>query len=100
MTDGEYTATVDRVETDADGERLAVVLLEGEAGIEDQLVVPVGELPEGARDGGGVLDVRVADGELVEAEYRPEETKRRLERARERFDRLSERPPGRNGDDG
>ena len=96
MTDGEYTATVDRIETDADGERLAVVLLEGEDGIEDQLVVPAGELPEEARDGGGVLDVTVADGELVEAEYRPEETKRRLERARERFDRLSERPPGRD----
>lgn len=98
MTDGEYTATVDRIETDADGERLAVVLLEGEDGVEDQLVVSADELPEGARDGGGVLDVTVVDGELIEAEYRPEETERRLERARERFDRLSERPPGRDED--
>jgi hypothetical protein len=38
------------------------------------------------------LAVQVVDDELLEAEYDSEETKRRRERARDRFDRLSNRP--------
>jgi hypothetical protein len=41
---------------------------------------------------GAVLAVQVVDDEPLKAEYDPEETKRRRERARDRFDRLSKRP--------
>jgi hypothetical protein len=38
------------------------------------------------------LAVQVVDDEPLKAQYDPEETKRRRERARDRFDRLSKRP--------
>jgi hypothetical protein len=37
------------------------------------------------------MTVEVVDEEVIEAEYRPEETRQRRERARDRFDRLSRR---------
>lgn len=109
IADGTYTAVVDRIEVGADGERLAVLLLEdGEEGGADEgdvdqgsgdevvgdLVVERDRLPEDAREDGAVLQVVVEDGDLADARYRPDETGRRREAARSRFDRLSERPPG------
>ncbi|PSQ02788.1 DUF3006 domain-containing protein [Halobacteriales archaeon QS_5_70_17] len=91
MTDGEYTAVVDRVE---DG--LAVLLLEADGETVDDLLVPPERLPRRARTAGAVLTVVVEDGDLIEARYRPEETRERAERAQSRFDRLAERPPKRD----
>lgn len=86
MMDGTYTGTVDRV---VDGET-AVVLLEAEGEVVEEVTVPAPELPEQAQDG-GVLWVTVEDGEVVSMEYREEETRERRSRIREKLDRLSER---------
>lgn len=62
----------------------------------DQLDVDVEALPEDGRHEGAVFDVELENGGLVDATYRPEETRDRRERAQDRFDRLSERLPNRN----
>lgn len=88
VPDGTYTAVIDEFEGS-----LARLELESEAsGDLYELVVEREELPEESRESGAVLAVEVRDGELVEAKYDPEETRRRRERARDRFDRLSRRP--------
>ena len=86
MTDA-YTAVLDRI---VDGET-AVFLLEAEGRVVDELTVDVDRVPEDGRHDGAVFDVVVADGKLLEASYRPEETDARREAAQERFDRLSRR---------
>ena len=86
MTDA-YTAVLDRI---VDGET-AVFLLEAEGRVVDELTVDVDRVPEDGRHDGAVFDVVVADGELLEASYRPEETDARRKAAQERFDRLSRR---------
>ena len=86
MTDA-YTAVLDRI---VDGET-AVFLLEAEGRVVDELTVDAERVPEDGRHDGAVFDVVVADGELLEATYRPEETDARREAAQERFDRLSRR---------
>jgi hypothetical protein len=88
IPDGTYTAVIDEFEGS-----LARLELEAEAsGDLYELVVEREALPEESCESGAVLAVEVRDGELVEAEYEPEETQRRRERARDRFDRLSRRP--------
>ncbi len=86
---GTFTSTVDRV---VDGDT-AVVLLESDGEVIDQLTVPVDRLPEPAQDDGGVLEVRVDDGEFVSAEYCPAKTRKRRESIHETLDRLSTRLP-------
>ncbi len=85
--DGTYTGVVDRIE---DGE-IAVILLEEDEQVIEQVDVPVNRLPEPARTDGGVLSVTLEDDEVVSMEYRPEATRDRRESAREKLDRLSER---------
>lgn len=92
VDDGTYTAVLDRFEVDATDERLAVLVLEAAGETVGDLAVPATDLPERARTQDAVLRVEVADGEIAAATYRPEETERRAETARSRFDRLSERP--------
>lgn len=87
MLDGTYTATVDRIVD----EETAVILLEDDDDIIEQLDVPIEELPEAGRDEGSVLAVTVADGEFVTAEFRPEETANRSVAIEEKLDRLSRR---------
>lgn len=82
-----YTATLDRI---VDGET-AVLLLEGDEAVVDQLDVDVGELPSDGRHEGAVFEVTVDDGALSGASYRPEVTEDRRESAQDRLDRLSER---------
>ncbi|WP_049927428.1 DUF3006 family protein [Halopiger goleimassiliensis] len=82
-----YTATVDRI---VDGET-AVLLLEEDGEVAEQLEVEAAALPEPAREDGGVLRVTLEDGAYVDAEYLAAETERRREAVRERYDRLSER---------
>jgi len=87
VSDGSYTAVLDELEGS-----LARLELEADSGELYELVVESDTLPEDGRETGAVLAVEVVDGELVEADYKPEETERRRERARDRFDRLSKRP--------
>jgi hypothetical protein len=88
LADGCYTAVVDSVE---DG--FATVFFENDEDEVGDAVLDASALPEAARHGDAVLRVTVADGALVGAEYDPERTTNRADRAQDRFDRLSERPP-------
>jgi hypothetical protein len=87
VSDGTYTAVVDEFEGS-----LARLELEADSGELYELVVERDTLPEDGRETGAVLAVEVVDDELRETEYNREETQRRRERARDRFDRLSKRP--------
>ncbi len=80
-----YTGVIDRI---VDGQT-AVILLEEDGNVIEQLDVPITELPSDAQVEGGVLEVTVTDGTYASAEYLPAETNRRRESARERLDRLS-----------
>jgi hypothetical protein len=92
VEDGSYTAVVDRFEVDAEDRRLAVLMLEPDGDVVGDLVVPADALPAAARSADAVLSVEVVDGDLADAEHRPDETDRRAEDAQSRFDRLSRRP--------
>jgi hypothetical protein len=97
--DGDYTAVLDRFEEGRDG-RLAVLVLERDAESVGDLAVDPDRLPADGRETDAVFDVRVRDGQLRSATYRPEASRRRAEDAQSRFDRLSSRPPGgQRGDD-
>ena len=87
IPDGEYRAVLDRIE---DGLAALEVDVEGDP---RELVVDPEALPPAARRADAVLDVRVRDGELVDADYDRRATRRRRRRAQDRFDRLSKRPP-------
>lgn len=84
--EGRYTATVDRI---VDGET-AVLLLEDDDEVIEQFDVPTERLPAEC-DAGSVVSVVVADGDLIEISLRPEEERKRRERIREKFNRLSKR---------
>lgn len=92
VDDGSYTAVLDRIEATEEDRRLAVLLLEADGEQVGDTVVPVESLPEAARDPDAVLDVELADGEVVAASFREDETERRADDAQARFDRLSRRP--------
>lgn len=79
------TAVVDRVE---DG----TAALELDDGQRRELLVDADRLPDPARRADAVLEVTVDGDTVLAASYDPEATRRRARRARERFDRLAERP--------
>ena len=93
VDDGTYTAVLDRVEVSQDDSKLAVLLLEVDASVVNELVVERERVPEAGRQPDAVFDVCVVDGELQTIDYEPTETDERQEAAQSRFDRLSERPP-------
>ena len=82
------TAVLDRFEDDQ-----AVLLLEGDDELVDELVVEVTDLPEEAQHQNAVLTVTRDDTEGIEFTYEPGETESRIERAKRRFDHLARRPP-------
>ncbi|QLK26605.1 DUF3006 family protein [Natrinema zhouii] len=84
-----YTTVLDRI---VDG-TTAVLLLEADETVVDELTVAVEELPDDGRHEGAVFDATVDRdaGELLEATYREEVERDRRESVRKRFDRLSER---------
>jgi len=88
VSDGTYTAVVDRFEGD-----LAVLLLEADGETVDEIVLDGDELPEGGRHVDAVLTVTLVDGEAQEIAYEVDQTETRSERAQRRFDSLSQRPP-------
>lgn len=84
--DGTYDATVDRVVEGA-----AVVLVEGPDGPVAERRLDPADLPDEGDAEGDVLRVTFEAGAVVSVEAAPAERDRRRERARDRFDRLSER---------
>lgn len=104
ISDGEYTAVVDRFE-----EHRAVLVIEDEGEAVDAIDVHRTWLPPDAREQDAVLTITVADGRPVRVRHDPAETESRKERAQRRFDSLANRPPeagegdgenGGNGEDG
>lgn len=85
--DGTFTGVVDRI---VDGET-AVILLEDDDDIIEQINLPVEELPAQAQEDGGVLQITLQDGEPVTLEYAAQETRKRRESTQEKLDRLSRR---------
>lgn len=72
VADGSDTAVLDRFEvTQADGE-LAVLLLEVDGEVADEIVVERDQLPDDGRHVGAVFEVTVVDGALQSADYRPD----------------------------
>lgn len=82
-----YTAVLDRI---VDG-KTAVVLLEEDETVVDELTLDVERLPEDGQHEGAVFDVELEADALREVTYRPSEERERQQSAQERFDRLSER---------
>lgn len=82
---GTYTGVVDRI---VDGQT-AVILLEEDDEVVEQVDVDVEQLPTSACEEGLVLSVTVENEELVEVDPRPEETEARRQAAQDRFDRLA-----------
>lgn len=87
IPDGEYSAVVDRLE-----ETLAVLEVTTDDGF-SELVVDEADLPAAGRHSDAALTVTIRDGDLIEATYDAEKTTERQDRAQNRFDRLSDRPP-------
>ncbi|KDE57489.1 hypothetical protein EL22_11790 [Halostagnicola sp. A56] len=85
--DGTYTGVIDRIE---DG-GIAVILLEENEQVIEQVDVPADRLPEPAQTDGGVLSVTFEEGEITSIEYRPDATRDRRESAQAKLDRLSEK---------
>ena len=81
--DGSFTGVVDNT--------TAVLLLEADGDVVEQLAVDVETLPEEGRHGGALFDCRVSDGALVGLGYVPERERARRERLQEAFDHLSKR---------
>jgi hypothetical protein len=80
-------ATLDRI---VDGEH-AVLLVEGEQGVDDEIVLDVDDLPENGQTEGGIFELEFEGETLQEMTYLPEETDERREQAQDRLDRLSSR---------
>ncbi|WP_276258968.1 DUF3006 domain-containing protein [Haloglomus litoreum] len=92
IPDGTYTAVLDRFEDD-----LAVLEVAGEDE-RYELAVDQHDLPQPAQHADAVLEIEVADGALVDADYKPAESEQRIDDAQDRFDRLSKRPPSDDDD--
>ena len=95
VADGRYTAVLDRIE-----EGLAVVLIEEGGDVIDERAIPVDRVPDPAQHDGAVLDVEIQDGRLRGISYDDERTEERRRRLQDRFDRLAERPPDDEDEDG
>lgn len=81
------TAVLDRIVDD----ETAVLLLEDDGEVVDQVTLPVDRLPEDGRTDGAVYAIELADGDVLDLTYRADETASRRESAQNRFDRLAER---------
>lgn len=88
IPDGPYTAVVDEIETDT-----ARLELEAPSGDLYDLYVDTDRLPAEGRHESAVLDVVLDEEQISAVEYDETETERRKESMRDRFERLSERPP-------
>ncbi len=88
MSTNTFTGVIDRFEED-----LAVILLEDDGDVIDELVLDREEIPAEAAHPDVVLEVIPTDGEVTDLVYDASKTTERKEQAQSRFDRLAERPP-------
>jgi len=88
VTDGEYTAVLDRIEDD-----VAVLLLEQEGEQVPEVLIPQAKVPSDARHQDAVLTIRLSDEQVVSVDYDANETSRRHEAVQSQFDRLADQPP-------
>jgi hypothetical protein len=79
-------AVLDRI---VDGQD-AVLLVESEGGVTDEIVVEVDELEAGGRAEGSIHEIRIDETTIEEIAFLQEETEHRRENAQERLDGLSE----------
>ncbi|AZH24785.1 DUF3006 domain-containing protein [Haloplanus aerogenes] len=86
VTDGTYTAVLDRFEDD-----VAVLVLESDDETLGQVVVDAETIPAEGQHQDALFTVVMCGGELAEVTYHPDQTEERRETAQSRFDRLSER---------
>lgn len=86
MMNGIYTGVIDRI---VDG-KTAVVLLESDDEVVEQVEIDVELVPADGQHEGAVFKITV-DGDRIEMRYRPETEANRREAAQDRFDRLSKR---------
>ena len=82
------TGVVDRFE----GEQ-AVLLLESDEEVVDEVVVDDREIPEDGRHVDAVLRVELQEEDVVRMSYDAAETEERKTSVQDRFERLSEQPP-------
>lgn len=87
MTTEQFTGVIDRFEDD-----LAVILLEANGEVVDEIVLECEVIPTEAAHPDAVLEVTLVNGEVTELSYDAVETTDRKDRAQSRFDRLAERP--------
>ena len=87
MMDGTYTGVLDRIVDEA----TAVLLLESDGEVVEQLDLDVEAVPDEGRHEGAVFEVTLAGGELDRLRYRPDEERERRAAVQNRFDRLSKR---------
>lgn len=88
----QYTGVVDRI---VEG-KTAVILLEADTETVDELNLPVEQIPDNAAREGMVVDVAMEDVEVVSIMADPDETEARLERNRDRLQRLGTPPSERD----
>jgi hypothetical protein len=80
----QYTAVLDRFEGET-----AVLLVEADGEVVDELLVDRRELPTPGREQGAVFELRVCGSSLRAFSYLPDETAARADAAQSRFDRLA-----------
>lgn len=89
-----HLGVIDRFEGDD-----AVVLLESDGDVVDELVLPQAEIPKAGRHDDAVLEIE-REGDMVTAvSYAEAKTERREGHAAERFRELSKRPPSSDDED-
>lgn len=82
------TAVLDRFEDEQ-----AVLLVEVDDEIVEELIVEITDLPEEAQHQNAVLRVTRDEDGISEFIYEPDRTESRIDHAKRRFERLSRRPP-------
>ena len=91
MSETQETAVLDRFEETEAGDEVAVLLLESEGEVVDEVVVPRSQLPEEGRHVDAVFTVRLVDDAVEAVTYEADETSDRSDAADDRFERLSNR---------
>lgn len=87
MTDGTHVLVLDRFEEDD-----AVLLVEQDGELVDEIILPEAMLPPSGRHQDAIFTVEMAS-DAVELRYESETTKERKQQAQDRFDQLSQRLP-------
>ncbi|WP_224450494.1 DUF3006 domain-containing protein [Haloprofundus salilacus] len=94
MSEQTYTLVLDRFEEDD-----AVLLVEQDGDLVDEIVLPKTMLPADGQHQDAIFSVRHMSETVTELQYDPEQTQERKESAQDRFNRLSQRLPSEDVDE-